>query len=249
MKVFSEMNKHLDTQRSLTATESSSLKKYQQLVIGKTGIGMLIKYELITMFSTRIPGALGLLLRSKLYPFLLGKSGRNTVFGSDVVLRHPGKLKLNSDIVIDDNVVLDAKGENNTGIVIGNKVFIGRNSIVYCQNGDITIGNDANIGSNCQIFSAGRVTIGDSVLMAAYTYLIGGSHNYEDPDIPIIQQGRSATGITIEDNVWLGAAVKVLDGVTIGEGSIIAAGAVVTNDIPAYSIAGGIPAKVIKTRK
>ena len=243
------MDKPLDTQNTLTASKCSKLEKYQQLVIGSTGIGQLIKYELITMFSTWVPGALGLLLRSKLYPLLLGKAGRNTVFGSNVVLRHPGKLKLSDNMVIDDNVVLDAKGEGNRGIDFGKNVFVGRNTIVYCQNGNIDIGDNTNIGSNCQIFSAGQVHIGNNVLIAAYTYIVGGGHNYEDPDIPIIQQGRSAIGITIEDNVWLGASVKVLDGVTIGEGSIIAAGAVVTDDIPAYSIAGGIPAKVIKTRK
>ena len=91
--------------------------------------------------------------------------------------------------------------------------------------------------------------IGNNVLIAAYTYLVGGGHIYKDPDIPVIEQGRTASGIEIGDNVWLGASVKVLDGVSIGEGAIIAAGAVVTEDIPPFAIAGGIPAKVIKLRK
>jgi acetyltransferase-like isoleucine patch superfamily enzyme len=239
----------MDTQDALTGSGESKLHKYQVLVVGEKGIWNLIKYELVTLFSTWIPGALGLLLRSKLYPLLLGSTGRGVVFGSNVVLRHPGKLKLKNNIVIDDNSVLDAKGSDNQGIAIGDNVFVGRNTIIYCQNGDVEIGDNANIGSNCQVFSASKVRIGKNVLVAAYTYLVGGGHNYEDPDIPIIEQGRTAKGIDIGDNVWLGAGVKVLDGVTIGEGAIIAAGAVVTEEIPPYAIAGGIPAKVIKLRK
>ena len=243
------MSKPMDTQDALTGSGESKLHKYQVLVVGEKGIWNLIKYELVTLFSAWIPGALGLLLRSKLYPLLLGSTGRGVVFGSNVVLRHPGKLKLKNNIVIDDNSVLDAKGSDNQGIAIGDNVFVGRNTIIYCQNGDVEIGDNANIGSNCQVFSANKVRIGKNVLVAAYTYLVGGGHNYEDPDIPIIEQGRTAIGIDIGDNVWLGAGVKVLDGVTIGESAIIAAGAVVTEDIPPYAIAGGIPAKVIRLRK
>ena len=243
------MSKPMDTQDALTGSGDSKLQKYQALVVGEKGIWSLIKYELVTLFSTWIPGALGLLLRSKLYPVLLGSTGRGVVFGSNVVLRHPGKLRLKSNIVIDDNCVLDAKGSDNQGIDIGDNVFVGRNTIIYCQNGDIEIGDNANIGSNCQVFSAQKVKIGKNALIAAYVYLVGGGHIYDDPDLPIIEQGRTASGIDIGDNVWLGAGVKVLDGVTIGEGAIIAAGAVVTEDIPAFAIAGGIPAKVIKQRK
>ena len=239
----------MDTQDALTDSGASKLQKYQALVIGEKGIWSLFKYEFVTLFSSWIPGAVGLLLRSKLYPLLLGSCGRGVVFGSNVVLRHPGKLRLKSNIVIDDNSVLDAKGNDNQGIDIGDNVFVGRNTIIYCQNGDVEIGDNANIGSNCQIFSARRVQIGNNVLIAAYTYLVGGGHIYEDPDIPVIEQGRTASGIEIGDNVWLGASVKVLDGVSIGEGAIIAAGAVVAEDIPPFAIAGGIPAKVIKLRK
>jgi acetyltransferase-like isoleucine patch superfamily enzyme len=243
------MSKPMDTQDALTGSGNSKLQKYQALVVGEKGIWSLIKYELVTLFSSWIPGALGLLLRSKLYPALLGSTGRGVLFGSNVVLRHPGKLRLKSNIIMDDNSVLDAKGSDNQGIDIGDNVFVGRNTIIYCQNGDIEIGDNTNIGSNCQIFSARKVQIGKNVLIAAYSYLVGGGHIYEDTELPIIEQGRTASGIKIGDNVWLGASVTVLDGVTIGEGAIIAAGAVVTEDMPPFAIAGGTPAKVIKLRK
>jgi len=242
------VNKPLDTQDALKNSQGSKLRKYQELVVGRQGFWQLLKYESIILFSSWVPGALGLLLRSRFYPLLTGLSGRGNVFGVNVVLRHPGKVSLSGNIVVDDGVVLDAKGSENRGIDIGDSVFIGRNTIIYCQNGDIEIGGNTNIGSNCQIFSASKVRIGNDVLIAAYSYLVGGGHIHDDLYTPIIQQGRTSRGIVIEDNVWIGAAVKVLDGVTIGEGSIIAAGAVVTADIPPYVIAGGIPAQVIRSR-
>jgi acetyltransferase-like isoleucine patch superfamily enzyme len=175
--------------------------------------------------------------------------GHNVVFGVNVVLRHPHKIHIGDNVVIDDNCVLDAKGVNNNGIFIGQNVFIGRNSILYCQNGDIYVGDNSNIGSNCQIFSANLVRVGRNLLMGAYSYIIGGGHNFQDPEIPIIEQGRTAKGITLEDDIWVGADVKILDGLTIGKGSIIGAGAVVKDNVPKYAIVGGIPAKIIGDRK
>lgn len=91
--------------------------------------------------------------------------------------------------------------------------------------------------------------IGDNVRIAAQVVIIPMNHIYEDPDTPIWKQGIRAKGIKIEDDVWIGAGAKILDGVTIGKGSVIGAGAVVTDDIPPYSVAVGVPARVIKKRE
>jgi acetyltransferase-like isoleucine patch superfamily enzyme len=192
---------------------------------------------------------MGLFLRSKLYPIILKKCGKNVIFGSGVVFRHPKKISIGDNVVIDDNCVLDAKGDANSGISIAKNVFIGRNSIMYCQNGDILIDDDSNIGSNCQIFSARLVRIGKKVLVGAYSYFIGGGHKSDRIDIPIIDQGREAKGITVKDDVWVGAGVKVLDGITVNESSILGTGAVVTEDVPKYAVVAGIPAKIIKDRQ
>jgi len=244
-----QSHESMDTQKELLLHKESKIKKYQRLFVGTTSYYDLIKYEFVTLLASWVPGAMGLFLRSKLYPTILGKCGRNVMFGSGVVLRHPRKISIADNVVIDDNCVLDAKGEDNNGIYIGSNVFIGRNSILYCQNGDIYIDDHSNIGSNCQIFSAKIVTIGKKVLVGAYTYFIGGGHKFDKIDIPIIDQGREAKGITLNDNVWVGAGVKVLDGVTVNESSILGTGAVVTKDVPMYAIVGGIPAKVIKDRR
>jgi acetyltransferase-like isoleucine patch superfamily enzyme len=236
-------------QKELFDERKSKVDKYRDLVIGRPGWGALIGFELVMMLSSWVPGALGLFLRSKLYPTVLKRVGRNVVFGVNVTIRHPHKIDIADNVVIDDSCCLDAKGTDNAGIAIGSGVFVGRNTILSCKNGDIVVDDRANLGFNCEIFSASRVRVGKSVLMAAYTYLIGGDHLYDRVDIPILEQGRTARGIEVDDNVWLGTHVVVTDGSRVGRDAIIGAGAVVVGEIPEYAIATGIPAKVVRDRR
>jgi len=240
--------KHHEIQKELFDPQKSALQKYQDAVIGKTGFGSLVKYELIMTLVSWVPGALGLFLRMKLYPLLLGKVGRGVTFGTNVVLRHPHKIFIGDNVIVDDNCVLDAKGETNNGLFIGNGVFIGRNTILSCKNGDIHLGERTNIGFNSEIFSASEVRVGKNNLIAAYCYLIGGTHSMDRTDLPPLDQSRISRGIHLEDNLWLGANVKVMDGVRIGHDSVIGTAAVVVKDVPPYSVAIGIPAKVIRNR-
>jgi acetyltransferase-like isoleucine patch superfamily enzyme len=236
-------------QEELFAPGRSKVERYSQLVIGKPSLWALLKYELIVTLTGWIPGALGLVLRSRLYPLLLGRVGRNVTFGSNVVLRHPHKIRIGSNVHIDDGCCVDAKGTDNRGISIGDGVFIGRNTILSCKNGDIVVDDHANIGFNCEIFSGSHVRLGKNTLVAAYTYLVGGDHEYRRVDVPVLHQGRIARGIEVDDNVWLGAHVVVADGVHIGRDAIIGAGAVVIGNIPPFHIAAGIPAKSLRDRR
>src|SRR6476619_8319443 len=177
-------------QDQLFAKETSAREKYAALVVCKPDLGSVLKYELIVTLTQGCPGALGLALRKTLYPSLLGSCGRNVVFGQNVVLRHPHKIHVGDDVVIDDNCLIDAKGESNAGIRIGSGVFIGRNTILSCKNGDIDIADGANVGFNCELFSASRVTLGPGVLMAAYVYVIGGDHDFSDPAKAVLDQTR-----------------------------------------------------------
>ena len=235
-------------QEQLFAPGTSSRAKYSALVVGRPGLGALLKYELVIMIAQARPGAFGLFARKLLYPALLGSCGRNVVFGQNVVLRHPHKIHIGSNVVIDDNCLLDAKGESNRGIRIGDGVFVGRNTILSCKNGDIELGDGANLGFNCEIFSASRVALGRNVLVAAYSYVIGGDHDFSDPSKPVLEQRRTSAGVTNGDGVWMGAGAKILDGVTLGDGAVIGAGAVVRDDVPAAAIAVGIPARVVSSR-
>lgn len=236
-------------QRELFDEKRSKAARYASLVVGRPGWAALLKYELVVLSCANLPGALGLWLRSKLYPPLLGHVGRNVTFGQGLVLRHPHKIRIGDNVVIDDLCCLDAKGQDNSGISIGNGVFIGRGSILSCKNGDIVIEDDANIGFNTEIFSASRVRVGRKVLIAAYTYLVGGDHLFDRVDIPVLDQGRTAKGIDIGDHAWLGAHVVVTDGATVGRDAIIGAGAVVVGAIPEFAIAAGVPSRVLRDRR
>ena len=235
-------------QDQLFDRRTSAREKYAALVVGRPGLGALIKHELVTLLSQNTPGALGLMLRKTLYPSLLGACGRNVIFGQNVVLRHPHKIRIGSDVVIDDNCLIDAKGRSNRGITIGNGVFIGRNTILSCKDGDIDIDDRANIGFNSEIFSASAVRIGSDTLIAAYCYLIGGDHDFSDPSQPILAQARRSSGVSVGTGAWLGAGAKVFDGVLIGDGAIVGAGAVVRESVPARAIAVGVPAKIVGQR-
>ena len=136
------------------------IQRYMDLVIGERGWGALVRYELVMLCSAWVPGALGLLLRAKLYPLLLGACGRNVSFGVNVTLRHPRKIRIQDDVAIDDGCVLDAKGAANQGIQVGRRVFLGRNSILACKDGDIVLEDGVNVSYNCAVFSASSVRIG-----------------------------------------------------------------------------------------
>lgn len=236
-------------QQELFDERRSKVQRYRDLVIGRPGLWALVKYELVVLLCANVPGALGLFLRSKLYPRLLGRVGRGVTFGAHVVLRHPHKITIGDNVVIDDGCCLDAKGTTNQGIAIGDGVFVGRGTILSCKNGDIILEDHANIGFNVEVFSAARVRIGKHVLVAAYTYLVGGDHLYDRVDVPVLHQGRTAQGIDVGDNVWLGAHVVVTDGARVGRDAIVGAGAVVVGEIPEFHIAAGVPAKVIRDRR
>jgi acetyltransferase-like isoleucine patch superfamily enzyme len=236
-------------QEQLFDSRQSARQKYASLVVGRQGWGALVRHELVTLLSQSVPGALGFALRKTLYPALLGACGRNVVFGQNVVLRHPGKIRLGDNVVIDDNCLIDAKGDTNSGITIGSGVFIGRNTILSCKNGDISVEDGANIGFNCELFSASRVRIGRGTLLAAYCYLIGGDHDFSDPDVPVLEQGRRSAGIDVGDGAWLGAGAKILDGVVIGNRAVVGAGAVVRHAVADGAIAVGIPARIVGQRE
>ncbi|MCB0747608.1 MAG: acyltransferase, partial [Ignavibacteriae bacterium] len=234
-------NKEFKIQDSISGKKKSKMQKYMDLIIGSNSYMDLLKYELITIFISIIPGALGVFLRSKFFPLLLGSVGAGTVFGANIVFRHPKKIHLGKNVVIDDNVLIDAKGGDNLGIKMGDDVFIGRNSILSCKGGDIILDERANLGANCYIFSSNKVKLGKDVIVAAYTYFVGGgNYNLDQIEVPINQQYNfeGKGGVDVEDNVWIGAHVVILDGVKVGSGSVLAAGAIVSKDVPRMSIVG-----------
>ncbi|PYQ12644.1 MAG: hypothetical protein DMF80_16965 [Acidobacteria bacterium] len=243
-----EQRRPIAIQQAMSDPRRSALGKYQDLVVGSRSLPRLLLHEAVVTATSWVPGALGLALRRVGYRWLLGAVGRNVTFGHGVVLRHPNKIRIGDDVVVDDLVVLDAKGENNQGITIGSGVFLGRGTILSCKDGDITLGDHVNIGFHSEIFSGSSVTVGAYGLFAAYTYLVGGGHEFDRAGVPVVEQARRSKGIALGENVWLGAGAKVMDGVRIGRDVVVGAGAVVIEDLADGVVAAGVPARVVRQR-
>jgi len=139
--------------------------------------------------------------------------------------------------------------DKNGSIQVGTRCSIRPYACLYTYGGKIKIGNYCSINPFTVIYAAGGGTIGEHVRIAPHCMIVASNHNFEDPERLIREQGVVAMGITIGDDVWVGSHANILDGVTVGEGSVVAAGAVVTKDVPAYSIVAGVPARVVKSRK
>ncbi len=224
------------------------LRAYQDMVLGSRSLGFLLLHELVMLLAQNTPGALGLVLRKKLYPWLLGACGAGCLFGRGVSLRHPGKIRLGAGVVVDDNALLDAKGEENRGLDLGDGVYIGRNSIVYTKGGDIELARQVNVSHNCELFSSNLLAIGPGTFIAAYSYLLSGGEYDLDSPVPLAEQaGTKSRGPTrVGANVWIAAHVVVADGSVIGDGAVVGAGSVVRGEIPAGVLAAGAPARVIR---
>jgi acetyltransferase-like isoleucine patch superfamily enzyme len=247
-EIYSMEKSQTKFQSKVTDEKKSPLQKYQDTVLGKSGIGYLVKFELIMLLCSWIPGALGFLLRKICYASLFAEIGRGVVFGQNVAIRHPHKMKIGTHVIIDDQCVLDAKGCQGTDFVIGDNVILSRGCILSVKEGKLSIGDNTNFGANCLVYAVKEAMIGRDTLLAAQCYIGGSMYHIERTDIPPIQQGSYANGVSIGDGCWLGAGVKVMDGVKIGDGVILGTGAVVNKDIESFTIAVGVPAKVIKKR-
>ena len=183
-----------------------------------------------------------------------GKAAGLVLIGKHVSIRYSNHLFAGKDLIIEDNVELNCLSTK--GIHFGNRVTIGKHAIIRPSNlygGDIgeglKMGNDSNIGPFAYIGCSGYIEIGDNVMISPRVSIYAENHDFDNPDIIMKKQGVTKQFVKIEDDCWIAANSIILAGVTIGKGSIIAAGSVVTKDIPPYSIAAGVPAVVIKSRK
>jgi acetyltransferase-like isoleucine patch superfamily enzyme len=192
------------------------------------------------------------LLRGLWIKLWLKKSGGVLLVGRRCKIRHCHKIRTGKMVLISDNVEINALSKQ--GITLGNNVSIHRNTIIECTGvirelGEgLIIGNNVGIAQNCFIQVRGFVSIGSNVMFGPTVSIFSENHGFENTEIPMIKQPTTRKGVIIEDDVWLGTQSVILDGVTIGKGSIIAAGAIVNTNVPPYSIVAGVPAKIIKSR-
>lgn len=134
-------------------------------------------------------------------------------------------------------------------IKIGKSTSVDIGVVLRAYGGEITIGDNCSVNPYCVLYGGGGLKIGDRVRIAAHTVIVPSNHIFSNPDLPIKDQGLSCKGIAIEDDVWIGAGARILDGVKIGRGAVVGAGAVVTKSIEPFSIVAGVPARVVGTRR
>lgn len=183
---------------------------------------------------------------------LLLKNPKMALLGKGVSFFNGSQIYFGRFLKLGNQVHLSALGRE--GIFIGNNVGIGAFSRVVVSTSfnelgqKIKIGNHVGIGEFAYLGGAGGLEIGDECIIGQYFSCHPENHIAADLHTAIRHQGVSRKGIQIGNNCWIGSKVTILDGVTLGDGCIVAAGAVVNKSFPANSIIGGVPAKLIKTR-
>ncbi len=181
------------------------------------------------------------------------KKSYGVVFvGRRVVIKHKRHLTLGRSVTLGPNVHINALCKG--GIDVGNNVTIKEGCIIegygVLRNiGEcLKIGNNVGISQHCFIAIRGRISIGNDTILGPNVSIFSENHIADSVEIPIVSQGERRDDVTIGNGVWIGTRSVILAGVKIGDGSIVAAGAVVTKDVEPYTVVGGVPAKLIKER-
>jgi acetyltransferase-like isoleucine patch superfamily enzyme len=212
------------------------------------GLGSYVIEQLLYGLFGWIPSIIGVGIRGLFYRLILRTDGWIAI-ENKVRLRFANNIHLGNGVYLDQNTYLHACPN---GIEIGNNTIVMYGAVLHVYNfrglpnSRIRIGCDSLIGEYTVIRGQGGVSIGDRVYTSPFTQIISVNHVFDDPNQPFVDQGITAEGIVIEDDVWLGAGAIVTDGVHIGKGAVIAAGAVVTKNVPEHTVMGGVPAKPIK---
>lgn len=180
------------------------------------------------------------------------------LFGDTKQKRLLKRLK-KEGVVFNGNVFMDADVHFNLSspffkmapgsIVVGEDSKFSKGFICDAYGGKVNIGRNVFFGPYCVLYGHGNITIGDDCLIAMGCKIVSANHTVPAPGQLINQQPDKPSPVSIGKDVWLGANTVVLAGVNIGDGSVIAAGSVVKDDIPAFSYAAGVPAKIIKNRQ
>lgn len=195
-----------------------------------------------------VPTVVGIGLRAAAYRLMLRMDGLAAI-EPGVRLRFASLIRLGAGAYLDEGVWLHACPG---GIQLGARSMVMCRSVLHVYNfrdlphAGITIGCDSLIGEMNVLRGQGGITIGDRVYTSPLVQILAVNHVYTDPQSPFVDQGITAQGIRIEDDVWVGAGAIICDGVTVGQGAVIAAGAVVTDDVPPHTVVGGVPARVLR---
>jgi len=235
----------------MTKKESMGSIETGQLYLRRqaSSIGRYILEQTLYLLVGWIPTVIGIGVRGILYRLILHMDGISAI-EQNVRLRFADHIHLGRGVYLDQNTYLHACPK---GIELGERTIVMHGAVLHVYNfrnmpqSGIKIGKDCLVGEYSVIRGQGGVTIGDRVYTSPFTQIIAVNHVFDDPNRPFIEQGITAEGIVIEDDVWLGAGAIITDGVRVGKGAVVAAGSVVTKDVLPHTVVGGVPAKIIKT--
>ena len=207
----------------------------------------------MTAFLSLLIGTFRKGLRGQFRRIGFRRSRGPLLIGRHVRLRNKRYISTGRAVVIED--FAEIQGLSKHGIVLGNRVSIGSFAMIRPSGyysgriGEgLSIGDRSTIGPYCYVGCSGRITIGRNVMIGPHVSFYAENHNSADLTIPMQYQGVTREAIVIEDDCWIASHAVILAGVIVGHGSIVAAGSVVTRDVPPYSVVGGVPARIIKSR-
>jgi acetyltransferase-like isoleucine patch superfamily enzyme len=213
-----------------------------------SGVGRYCLEQLVIASVGWIPTLLGIGIRACVYRLILTMRGLVAI-ESGVRLRFANNIILGKGTYLDHGAYLHACPH---GIHIGANCLVLHGAVLHVYNfrdlpdSMIRIGDDCVIGEYTVIRGQGGVTIGNRVYTSPFSQLISVNHVFDDPQRSFREQGITAEGIVVEDDVWIGSGAIITDGVRVGAGAVVAAGAVVTQDVPPHTVVAGVPARVIR---
>ncbi len=213
-----------------------------------SSLGRYVLEQFVLALAGWIPTIIGVGIRALLYRLIMRIEGVVAI-EKGVRIRFADHIRLARGVYIDEGVYLHACPN---GIEIGENTLVMHHAELHVYNfrdlphAGIRIGRDSLVGEFCVIRGPGGVTIGDRVYLSPSVEIHSNNHIFDDPRVSFVDQGITAQGVVIENDCWIGAQVVILDGVRIGERSVVAAGAVVAADVPPHSLVGGVPARMIR---
>jgi acetyltransferase-like isoleucine patch superfamily enzyme len=220
---------------------------YIRRVSGEEKISRYLWQGFIFTIFKQFPTIFGSYIRPLVYKTLLGNVGQGCLIERNVRIDNPSRIFLHNRVFIGENCII-SPGSPKGEIRFESDIFIAPLCGFKAFGGKVSIGKHVHFSRNTFINARGDVEIGQDSLFGPNVVLMTTNHVFTDVNIPIRKQGVQSAPIKIENDVWLGSNVLVMPGVTVKTGAVVAAGAVVTKDVPEFSIAAGVPAKVIKKR-